>query len=310
MKMSRTEKLYNELNNKDEKVRRNALISLGKNHNKRAIDAIVKMLKDPVKDVQEVAACALWEASNYIDDLLHLGESLFSIFISTVCNSNHEYRTRAIAATAFIDLCQAPPFIINHEIEKVAAISAVIEKLDDNDEVVRFLSTYILGNVRCKESVPSLIEKLKDPFPDVRTEAGFALGFIGDPRAIHYLAESMNDKSMRKMAAGALMLIARSEADENLDETSGPEALLVLIDKLHDENYLVRKEAAIALGNIGDEISIESLEELQKDKYRVVARAASRAIDIIRNKSELMTLHDLECQLHFELSRLIDKTYN
>jgi hypothetical protein len=70
--------------------------------------------------------------------------------------------------------------------------------------------------IRGRESVDGLVNALSDASPDVRSQAAWALGMIGDSRAVEPLSRALKDEDaeVREQAAWALGLIARGGDEE------------------------------------------------------------------------------------------------
>ena len=68
------------------------------------------------------------------------------------------------------------------------------------------------------EAVPILLEALEDPVPAVRANVCWALGKLGDPRAIEPLIERLDDEdlSVQQDAQLALSQFDREDAKEAL----------------------------------------------------------------------------------------------
>jgi HEAT repeat protein len=115
-------------------------------------------------------------------------------------------------------------------------------------------------------AVEPLIAVLKDGDDNVRRGVAKALGKTGDPRAVEPLIAALKDGSVRRAAAGALAQI-------------GTSAVEPLVSTLKDNDRLVRKAAARALGQIGDARAIEPLTAALKDGDRLVREAAAEALD-------------------------------
>ena len=124
-------------------------------------------------------------------------------------------------------------------------------------------------------AVPHLIRALDDEDLDVQRTAAWALGELGDDRALEPLIAALKDENGR----------VRSSAAFALGKLGDPRGLRALIAVLKDEEEGVRFHAALALGKLGDARAIEPLAELlgdQKLEVRVTARAA---IDRLRGQS-------------------------
>ncbi|MFQ6121271.1 MAG: HEAT repeat domain-containing protein, partial [Methanosarcinales archaeon] len=117
------------------------------------------------------------------------------------------------------------------------------------------------------KDVDGLINALKDSYYWVRKSAAYALGEIGDTRAIEPLIEALNDSdySVRENAAYALREI-------------GDPAVEPLIKALGDSDGYVRFNAAKALGEIGDARAVDPLIKKLGDSNRYVRDAAKEAL--------------------------------
>ena len=62
------------------------------------------------------------------------------------------------------------------------------------------------------EAVPALVSALSDPDGNVRRGACWALGYIGDARAVPYLIEMLEDKSGDLLGIGSSVADAAAEA--------------------------------------------------------------------------------------------------
>jgi hypothetical protein len=101
----------------------------------------------------------------------------------------------------------------------------------------------------------------------VRRAAAWALGELGDPRAVEHLISGLRDEAsaVREAVVWALVKI-------------GPPAVEPLISALRDEDSDVRKAAAEALGKLGDPRGVEPLISALKDKDSGVRWAAAIAL--------------------------------
>ena len=154
-----------------------------------------------------------------------------------------------------------------------------------------------------KEDIPSdvreQIERLYSDDPAERSSAAWALGKIGDKRAVEPLIAALKDgdSNVRKAAADSLRttgwqpanafqkscLLFAEQAWGKLAEL-GKEGVDVLIAGLKDENLRVRGNAAWTLGKIGDKRAVEPLLAALKDKESNVRRATSEALGKIGDK--------------------------
>lgn len=151
----------------------------------------------------------------------------------------------------------------NFEEEKV--IKALIRAFKDVEDV-RF---YVARDLRKfgGSAVPFLIDTLKDPDEDMRRDAAWMLGNIGDERAIPPLTEALKDPDEE----------VRFHVAINLGKFEKP-AVPYLLDALEDPDEHVRRYAAWILGVIGDERAIPALENALEDPSGYVQKGAEQAL--------------------------------
>lgn len=159
------------------------------------------------------------------------------------------------------------------------------------------------------DSVPPLIEVLKNPDPDIRWKAAVALGEIGDPRGIDPLVKLLDDSDrfVRSRAAYALIHIgppavpSLSGALNNPDATvrlgvvgvlgkiGDPQAISALINALADRSPDVRQEAISALSRQGDR-AIAALSDRLHDPDHFIRRRAVLALAGMKDEKVLPIL--------------------
>ena len=119
-----------------------------------------------------------------------------------------------------------------------------------------------------KPSVAPLIQALGDSQSLARTNAAWALGAIGDERALQPLLDSLRDEAstVRAQSAWALGAFGRRFSSETVEP---------LIQTLSDHEPKVRQQVAWALGAIGDRRAAEALTVALKDEdFSVRSQAA------------------------------------
>lgn len=133
------------------------------------------------------------------------------------------------------------PHIINELPKEISdeVIDSLIEALKCNDVMKRVYAAYALGEIRERKALQPLIEMLNEKRGIVPVI--WALGEIGDERAIPHLALLMNDDDPE----------IRESVVQSISKIGGKEAVEVLIKALADENEFVRVKAAWGLLNIG-----------------------------------------------------------
>jgi HEAT repeat protein len=175
------------------------------------------------------------------------------------------------------------------------AAQALLPNLGDKSVYVRKETSYALGKARSSIAVRPLVEIMgRDKAPDVRSAAIVALGEIGDVAAVDSLLEALQQPPkdagdfFRRSAVRAIGQIAQVQQVQanyvvtpestlpekydvfaNLKYTNLAEkfpvfrqsiSLLLPILQNQKESDDVRREAAFALGSIGDESAISTLQ--------------------------------------------------
>lgn len=166
----------------------------------------------------------------------------------------------------------------------------LIPLLSDKDEFVRREAAYALGKTRSRSAVAPLLERLLlDKEDGVRGAAAVALGDIADPSAVATLAAVMksevviasnkkNSKSKKEQNPFVLRAVARS-----LGQTGNREGVPALISTLENEKTDddVSREAAKALGLIGDTAALPSLRNALTARDPYLSKVAQEAITAI-----------------------------
>ncbi len=159
------------------------------------------------------------------------------------------------------------------------AVPALIRALDDEEFFVRETAAKALGYLgpAAEPAVPALIDVLGDHRSFIRETAAQSLGYVG-PRAkqaVLPLARALRDQHLGPVAARALSRI-------------GVAAVPALIEALDDENARVRKNAALALGQIGPlaSASIPKLIDALHDDAWLLPGSAAWALGHIGSRAE------------------------
>ncbi len=187
-----------------------------------------------------------------------------------------EVQVRVAAAHALVFL---PP---------AEAVGLLLPLLQDRIEFIRREAAYALGETRSRTAVVRLTELLSgDKEASVRGAAAVALGQIGDETAVNALSQALAGKKKKK-AAPADEFLMRS-AVRSLGQIRSRAGLPALMAALaEDQNPLdVRREAATALGMIGDPAAAPALRAVidSSDPYLVeAAREALRLMGLVRTQ--------------------------
>jgi HEAT repeat protein len=170
------------------------------------------------------------------------------------------------------------------------SVANLIPLLGDKDEFVRREAAYALGSTRSTSATSALIERLlTDKKDEVRSAAAVALGQIKDAGSVSALVSVLSQqplattgkkKQKQKKEQNVFVLRAVAQA---LGEIGSRNAVGTLIATLQDEKSEsdVRREAASALGLIGDDSAMPALQAAlnANDPYLAeIARSAIRRI--------------------------------
>jgi HEAT repeat protein len=178
-----------------------------------------------------------------------------------------EVQVRVAAAHAVVFL---PP---------AEAAALILPLLADRAEFIRREAAYALGETRSRSAVTPLSELLSgDKEAAVRGAAAVALGQIGDETAVNALSQALSGMKKKK-AAPADEFLMRSAA-HSLGQIRSRAGLPALIAALSDDQRPldVRREAAAALGLIGDQSAAPALRTALESSDPYLAEAARQAL--------------------------------
>ena len=147
----------------------------------------------------------------------------------------------------------------------------------DKDAFVRKTAAYALGRFSGAERAAALIGALKDKDPEVRGAAAVSLGDHAELAAVVPLAAALSDKSafVRAQAAHAL----------GVNGSAATQAVATLIRLLAaDQDGEVKRQAATALGSIGDRSALQALDRATHDSDPYLAQAALDSIRMMERK--------------------------
>lgn len=164
--------------------------------------------------------------------------------------------------------------------------TSLIPLLSDKDEFVRQQAAYALGQTRSRAAVADLIERLADKEDSVRGAAAVALGQIADATAVTSLAAVLNAQpgltparknKKSKSERNPFVLRAAAHSLGQIGSRAGVPVLIVVLqdEKAEDD---VRREAAFALGAIGDASALPALHNAVTASDPYLSAAAHEAI--------------------------------
>jgi HEAT repeat protein len=181
---------------------------------------------------------------------------------------------RVTAAHAIMSLPQAE------------AAELLLPLLQDKLEFVRREAAYALGETRSRSAVAPLVNTLSsDKEMTVRSAAAVALGEIGDESAVQSLAQVLagqpGKKKKDKAEANDFVKRAAARSLGRIKSRAGVEVLIAtLSNDINDTD--VRREAATALGLIGDPAAVPALQAASTSSDPYLSEAARGALRRLR----------------------------
>jgi HEAT repeat protein len=147
----------------------------------------------------------------------------------------------------------------------------------DKSPFVRKAAAYALGQLATNVATPALVAGLRDKDMEVRGAAAVALANMPDATAIAPLILALTDKSafVRAHAAAALGVNGRAAAQ------TVPNLIKILKT---DEDNEARRQAATALGRIGEPSALPALERAEQSSDPYLSQAAREAVSQIRRQ--------------------------
>ena len=170
--------------------------------------------------------------------------------------------------------------------EKIrTSIETMITAIEEENDPMRnrmFFELRIVG----EESVPALVELMKDSRVKVREYAIHTVSYIDDVRWIDPVIEILKDDAEASTRAMACRALARSQDTPVLEE-AGRRAIPVLIERLQNDEETVQMDAAFALGWYGDSGSRSVLEEASRSSSELVSFFAKGALEDIDHAEKM-----------------------
>ncbi len=195
-----------------------------------------------------------------------------------------------IAATGLSDVAPIVRVTATHAIlslPQAEAAALLIPLLQDKMEFVRRETAYALGETRSHSATAPLENVLlNDKETGVRAAAAVALGEIGDESSVQSLSQVLSgqpEKKKKKAKAGSSEFVMRAAA-RSLGQIKSRSSVGILIATLtNDANDSdVRREAATALGLIGDPSAVPALQTAFTSNDPYLSEAARLALRRLR----------------------------
>lgn len=270
------------LQDKDAEVRAAAAKALSGFHDKRALEPLMNLLRDANAPVRAAAA----------ETLGNLGDPLaVNRLVGLLRDADSDARS---AAARSLDKLGWNPSTDSHRAIQLLAMGHM-------QQLVK------LG----ADSVPPLLEQLRDGEPNKQFAAVKALAQINDPRVAPAMIEALGKTSVavRIAALGTLERHAdpksypkiekllrdtdanvRGAAVEAALRCGGVRAVPGLVGCLGDKSWEVRRAAANALGTLGERSAVEGLCGLLNDPDRDVRETAINALGQLKDKRAVVPL--------------------
>ena len=229
-------------------VKQEAIKSLAKIHDKRAVPALVKVLETPADDQDFYFNLLAAKALGDFGDARAVPALIRGLFM--VGRGADIYQPCRVSLLQ-IGKPSVQPLIDAHE-HKNAELEADAKKYEFRPGVIEYKTASVLGDLRAKEAVPTLLADLKrPPKGDSQSGALYGLGMIGDPGTTKEVAAVMldgkRDFKVRISAAEALNLAGDPAALPSLLQAAKTADVVKDKQKYPD----VRVAAAYAYSRLG-----------------------------------------------------------
>ncbi|HSE33746.1 MAG TPA: HEAT repeat domain-containing protein [Pyrinomonadaceae bacterium] len=175
---------------------------------------------------------------------------------------------RAVAAKAVLSLPVAE------------SVQVLLPLLQDRDEFARREACYALGMTRSRNATAAITERLTTDKEDgVRAAAAVALGDIADETSVVTLSTILTGQSKRKGKQERNEFVLRASAAA-LGQIRSAAGVPALVGALRNEKFSddVRREAAAALGWIGDPTAVSALNDAVNSADPYLSRIAYESL--------------------------------
>jgi HEAT repeat protein len=257
--------LFDSLGSKQPEIRREAIRGLS--HAKKIDPTGLRTIALALADEDEFVAV------HAADTLVEMGESAVPLLADAIASD----RTAMWGMVALGRLGT----------KGKGAQSAVIRRLTDKDPILRQEAALTLSQIGPESSVAveALLPLLDDPVRAVQLAAAFSVSSLGPEgkRATSKLEQMLVSDDPLSRLVGARGLATLGEVRPNMAN----KIVEILSSGLNDARPMVRRESAIALGELGGVAASaqDALEKLRQDKDESIAQAAKMAIDRIQKRN-------------------------
>ena len=307
---------YKELADENPMVRADAALRLGEARVEAAVDSLVAVLDDPVEAVRVQALLSLGQigdtkATAAVSKLA--ADPVSSVRIATAQSLGMLKDPGSVPVLA--RLLEDPEGTVRIAAARALGNIPGQESLDtlmtialgDENELVRRHVVFVIGERRSHEAIPKLESLLQAESDLIRSNAARTLGDLGDRTTVPALQRALDDPyyKVRSLCAHGLSKLAGNDPQvlEALrrrlavedhpmvkvdlawvlargGDRSHVEIIRELLFKGQPEE--VRAEAALALGEVGDDSDLPRLESAMSDKKGLVRSEAYDSIEKIK----------------------------
>ncbi|HET9300213.1 MAG TPA: HEAT repeat domain-containing protein [Candidatus Polarisedimenticolaceae bacterium] len=269
------------LDDPDETVRVTAVRALGQIGDRQALPALVRRAEDPLGSVRLALCQALGQLGDAaaiptLTRLLHDPDETIRLSAARALGKMDQGAGDRTLLTAAL---QDPSETVRRHARKVLAerggqeaLPQLTAALAGNDEAVRARAAQVLGEIAHPAALPALLPALDDPSAAVRAGAAQALGRIApaDPAVL---------AALKRRLALERDTLCQVDLAWNLAKGGDRSAVPRIRELLAEGNpEVVRAEAAMALGEVGDKTDIALLHRALDGGTGLVRKQASMAV--------------------------------
>lgn len=279
--------LIRALEDESRQVRRQAALSLGQLKVAQARPLLLQALQDWHHDVREAAVQALGALSDPQD---------LPTLRALVADPDIRVRTAVLQVLAhagdwqcLMEACQDPFTDIRRtaiqmlgEIRCTQALPLLLEKLqEDNEATVRAMAVWSLAEMAVPEVLEPLLQALQDPAVEVRWAAVEALAQLKNPQAVEPLLHILTVDSQTYLVDMRLQQLAISALGELGDLRAVP-CLIQSVLKPSWGDQEIRRLALQALVRLRAQQALPVLSELAQNGPPELAKQAAAAVEAIQ----------------------------
>jgi HEAT repeat protein len=166
------------------------------------------------------------------------------------------------------------------------SIETMVQAIEEGNDPMRnrmFFELRIIGN----ESVPALIDLMKDSRVKVREYAIHTVSYIDDPRWIDPVVAVLQNDPEPTTRAMACRALGRTQDTPVLEEDGKRKAWDAILKAFQEDDEVVKLDAAWALGWFGDPRARPVLEEAARSGSELVSFFSKTALEDIDHAEKM-----------------------